>query len=111
MLWRLWLWIRNAHHRRLLDYSLLADEGVNLASGVARLITRLARSTPDARVRDEYWNAAIGIVDELCDVGAPTRSGRGIQPDRLAQLASARSGHQEATGQNETFLPPYLIHW
>jgi hypothetical protein len=111
MLWRLWLWLRKDHHQRLLDCSLSADGGVNLAGGVARLITRLARNAPDARVQDEYWNAAIGIVDELCDVGAPTRFGRGIQPDRLAQLECTHHGHQETASQGETYLSPYLLYW
>jgi hypothetical protein len=91
MLWRLWFWPRKDQRQRLLDCSLSADDGVKLADGVARLITRLARSAPDTREQDGYWNAAIGIVDELCDVGAPTRCGQGIQPDGLAQIEGTRS--------------------
>jgi hypothetical protein len=111
MLWRLWLWLHKDHHQHLLDRFLLADDGANLASNVARMITRLARSAPDARVQDECWNAAIGIVDELCDVGATNRPERGIPPDRLVQLESTRRGYQEAAWPRESFLPPYLLHW
>jgi len=109
MLRRLWLWLRKDDQQRLLDCSLSADDGVSLARHVARLITRLARSAPNVWVQDAYWNAAIGIVDELCEVGASTRFERGIQPDRLAQLESTRYEHQDAPGQGESFQPPYLL--
>jgi len=111
ILWRLWRWLRKDHDQHLLECSLSVDDGVNLAGYAARLVTRLARSAPDARGQDEYWNAAIGIVDELCDVGTPDRPERGIPPDRLVQLERTRRGHQEATWQRESFLPPYLLHW
>ncbi|TDH60806.1 hypothetical protein E2C06_20120 [Dankookia rubra] len=108
---RLWRWLRKDHDQRLLECSLSVDDGVNLAGYAARLVTRLARSAPDARVQDEYWNAAIGLVDALCDVGATNRPEQGIPAARLVQLESTHRGHEEATWPRESFLPPYLLHW
>src|SRR5215217_2007056 len=81
---RLWHWLRKDERRRLLALS--GDDGVNLAREAARLIARSARRAPCAREQERHWDAAIGLLDRLCDVGASVRRGPGIQAERLAQL-------------------------
>ena len=72
---RLWRWLRKDERGRLLDRALSRGEGVYLAREAARLIARSARHAADARERERHWDAAIGLLDRLCDVGTPARRG------------------------------------
>jgi hypothetical protein len=84
---RLWRWLRTDKRQRLVDCALSPDDDVvATASHAARLIARLASHAPDARAQDWYWTAAIGILDRLCGVGAPSRRGAGVRADRVARL-------------------------
>jgi hypothetical protein len=83
---RLWRWLRGDERQRLLHFALSRGDGVELAREAARLIARSARRAADARERERHWNAAIGLLDRLCDVGAPLRRGSGVRAERLAQL-------------------------
>ena len=74
---RLWRWLRKDDRGRLLDRALSRDDGVYLAREAARLVARSARHAPCARERERHWDAAIGLLDRLCDVGALTRRGAG----------------------------------
>jgi hypothetical protein len=102
---RLWRWLRKSADQRLLDCALSSDDGVNMAGHAARLIVQLARSAPDTRAQEDYWNAAIGILDRLCDVGAPTRREPGVQAERLVSLAEMpRSRHDASVGEKSSIL-------
>src|SRR5215213_335484 len=68
---RLWRWLRKDERGRLLDRALSRDDGVHLAREAARLIARSARHAPCAREQERRWDAAVGLLDRLCDVGAP----------------------------------------
>ena len=96
---RLWRWLRKDERRRLLALS--GDDGVNLAREAARLIARSARRAPCAREQERHWDVAIGLLDMLCDVGAPTRCGPGIRAERLAQLEGTPRPRQYAPGREE----------
>ena len=98
---RLWGWLRKDERRRLLDCALSCDDGVNLATQAARLIARLAHRTPCAREQERYWDAAIGLLDRLCDVGAPTRGEPGIRAERLLDLENTPRSRQGASGRDE----------
>jgi hypothetical protein len=92
---RLWRWLRKDERGRLLDRALSRDDGVYLAREAARLIARSARHAPCDREQERHWDVAIGLLDRLCDAGAPAaRLGPGVRAERLAQLESApRSRH------------------
>jgi hypothetical protein len=78
---RLWRWLRKDERGRLLDRALSRDDGVYLAREAARLVARSARHAADARERERHWDAAIGLLDRLCDVGGPpVRRGRACGP-------------------------------
>jgi hypothetical protein len=97
---RLWRWLRKDERGRLLDRALSRGEGVHLARKAARLVARSARRAPDARERERHWDAAIGLLDRLCDVGAPAqrRGGLGgVRTERLARLEPRR----DAPGREE----------
>ena len=98
---RLWRWLRKDERGRVLDRALSCDEGVYLAREAARLIARAARRAPDAHERKRHWDAAIGLLDRLCDVGAPVRRGPGVRTDRLAQLENTPRPRQGAPGCEE----------
>lgn len=116
---RLWRWLRRDELQRFLDCGPYRDDDVTLAGQAARLIAQLARGAPSARERDWYWNAAIGLLDRLCDVGAELRPGDptdAVRSDRLAWLEGtlrptrqerAASGGGKASGS----ALPYLPHW
>jgi len=89
-------WLRKDEPHRLLDIALSCDNERNMANYAARLITLLAKSASDAREEEWYWNAAIGILDRLCDVGAPLPREPGIQAERLAQLENTPRSRQGA---------------
>jgi hypothetical protein len=99
LLRRLWRWLRKDEQGRLLALS--GDDGVNLAREAARLIARSARRAPCAREQERHWDAAIGLLDMLCYVGAPTRCGPGIRAERLAQLEGTPRPRQDAPGREE----------
>ena len=98
---RLWRWLRKDERGRLLDRALSRDDGVYLAREAARLIARSARHAPNARERERHWDAAIGLLDRLCDVGAPVRRGPGVRAERLAQLEDTPWPRQGAPGREE----------
>jgi hypothetical protein len=98
---RLWRWLRKDEHRRLLDCGLSHDDGVDLAREAARLIARSARGASCARELERHWDAAIGLLDRLCDVGAPSRPRPGIPAARLAQLENTPRSRRDAPGREE----------
>ena len=73
-----------------------------MAREAARLIVRSARHARDARERERHWDAAIGLLDRLCDVGVPAaRRGPGVRADRLARLESTPRPRQDAPGRED----------
>ena len=97
---RLWRWLRKDERGRLLDRALSRDDGVYLAREAARLIARSARHAQDARERERHWDAAIGLLDRLCDVGVPAaRRGPGVRAERLARLERTPRPRQDAPGR------------
>jgi hypothetical protein len=98
---RLWRWLRKDEHRRLLDRALSYDDGIDLAREAARLVARSARGASCAREQERCWDAAIGLLDRLCDVGAPSRPRPGIPAARLAQLEDTPRPRQAAPGREE----------
>ena len=107
---RLWRWLREDERGRLLDRALSRDDGVYLAREAARLIARSARHAADARERDRHWDAANGLLDRLCDVGAPAaRRGPGIRADRLARLENTPRSRQDASGREEERSAPQFL--
>ena len=107
---RLWRWLRKDERGRLLDRALSRDDGVYLAREAARLIARSARHAPDARERERHWDAAIGLLDRLCDVGGPpVRHGSGVRAERLAQLEDTPRSRQDPCGHEEGKPGPRLL--
>ncbi len=98
---RLWRWLRKDERRRLLHCALSGDDGVDLAREAARLVARAARRAPDAREQERCWDAAIALLDRLCDVGAPVRRGPGVRAERLARLEDTPRPRQDAPGREE----------
>ena len=99
---RLWRWLRKDERGRLLDRGLSRDDGVYLAREAARLIARAARRAADAREQERCWDAAIGLLDRLCDAGAPAaRRGPGVQAERLARLEDTPRPRRDASGREE----------
>jgi hypothetical protein len=86
---RLWRWLRKDERGRLLDRALSRDDGVYLAREAARLVARSARHAADARERERHWDAAIGLLDRLCDVGGPRCGAAG----RAGRALGAARGH------------------
>ena len=104
---RLWRWLRKDEQGRLLALS--GDDGVDLARGAARLVARSARRAPCAREQERHWDAAIGLLDRLCDVRAPQR-GPGIRAERLARLENMPpAGQRTHPGAREEKSAPYLL--
>lgn len=106
---RLWGWLRKDERRRLLDCALSCDDGVNLATQAARLIARLAHRAPCAREQEWYWNAAIGLLDRLCDVGAPARGEPRIRAERLLELENTPRSRHNASRREEGKSVPHLL--
>jgi hypothetical protein len=98
---RLWRWLRKDEHRRLLDCALSRDDGIDLARETARLIARSARGASCAREQERCWDAAIGLLDRLCDVGAPVRRGPGMRAERLAEFENTPRPRQDTPGREE----------
>lgn len=98
---RLWRWLRKDEGGRLLDRALSRDDGVYLAREAARLIARSARGASCVREQERCWDAAIGLLDRLCDVGAPVRRGPGIPAVRLAQLENRPLSRRDAPRREE----------
>src|SRR5918997_588536 len=101
---RLWRWLRKDERGRLLDRALSRDDGVYLAREAARLLARAARHAPCVHERERHWDAAIGLLDRLCDVGAPAQGRRGpggVLPERLARLESTPRPRRDASGREE----------
>ena len=98
---RLWRWPREDERQRLLDCALFRDDGVYLAREAARLIARAARHAPCAREQERCWDAAIGLLDRLCDVGAPRRHGSGVRAERLARLENTPRPRRDAPAREE----------
>ena len=98
---RLWRWLRKDERQRLLHFALSRGDGVELAREAARLVARSARRATDARERERHWDAAIGLLDRLCDVGAPRRHGPGVRAERLARLESTPRPRQDTPGREE----------
>ena len=106
---RLWRRLRKDERQRLLDRALSHDDGVYLAREAARLVARSARHAADARERERHWDAAIGLLDRLCDVGAPVRRGPGIRTERLARLEHTPRSCQDAPAREEKPIVHLLL--
>ena len=99
---RLWRRLRGDERQRLLRRALGRDDGgIDLARETARLIARSARRAPCAREQERRWDAAIGLLDRLCDVGAPARRGPGVRAERLARLENTPRPRRDAPGREE----------
>ncbi len=79
------LWIRLLRGKWLRHIGRLLDEAeggrgrgqeAELASAAGHLLGLCARDAPDAREAEWYWSQAIGLLDRLCEVGAPVCGGR-----------------------------------
>ena len=78
---RLWIGLLRGnllrHVGRLLGEAVGSDGGpgreAELASAAGHLLALCARDAPDAREAEWYWNQAIGLLDQLCEVGAQAR--------------------------------------
>ncbi len=108
---RLWRWLRKDERGRLLDRALSRDDGVYLGREAARLLARAARHAPCARERERHWDAAIGLLDRLCDAGAPAqgRRGPGVRAERLARLETVPRPRRDAPGREEGKPAPRLL--
>jgi hypothetical protein len=109
MLRRLWRWLRKDNDQRLLACALSSGDAVSTANHTAHLIVRLARKAPDAHAREDTWNAAIGILDKLCDVGAMVRREPGVRVERIAQLVDPPRLRQDTSGRGKATFPPSLL--
>jgi hypothetical protein len=67
-----------------------ANSGGQLAGELVQLISLCARAAPNAREEAWYWNEAIGLLDRLCEVGAP-------QPQRIPRVRMDRVEWLERT--------------
>jgi len=108
---RLWRWLRKDIDQRLFYCALSCGDGTYMANHAAHLIARLARSAPNARAQEVYWDTAIAILDRLCDVGAPVRREPGVQAGRLTQLESMPDLRQGNSVREETAFPLSSILW
>jgi hypothetical protein len=54
---------------------LRADRGIALAHAAGQLLALGAGLARDRAEADWHWDTAIGLLDRLCDVGAPDRAG------------------------------------
>jgi hypothetical protein len=107
---RLWRWLRKDERQRLLHRALSHHDGVYLAREAARLIARSARHAADARERERHWDAAIGLLDRLCDTGAPAqRRGPGVRAERLARLEDTPWSRRVAPGREEWKSAPHVL--
>jgi len=68
-----------------------------VASATALLIALCARDAPTAHDEALYWDHAIDLLDQLCDVGAESRAW-GIHEDRLEKLGKAVEAHTSDRG-------------
>jgi len=90
---RLWTRLRRRELQRRIE-TLLDEAGVTggssygiaLASTAAQLIALCAREARDTPEAEGCWDAAIGLLDQLCDVGASPRCGPGLLESHLARL-------------------------
>ncbi len=109
---RLWRWLRKDERQRLLHFALSRGDGVELAREAARLVARSARRAVDARERERHWDAAIGLLDRLCDAGAPAaRRGPGVRAERLSQIENTPRSRQDAdaSGREEAKSALHLL--
>jgi hypothetical protein len=107
----LWRWFgRDAQHH-LFDIALSSGDDRSMASEAARLIARRARNAAELRDQEWYWNAAIGMLDKLCDVGAPWRQAPGIPTERLAQLEALSGLRQDRVRRKDSMSALDLLHW
>jgi hypothetical protein len=67
------------------------EEQVGQTTG--HLITLLARDAPTADGEMRYWDMAIALIDQLCDVGAESRAW-GVVDERLARLGHVVHDHR-----------------
>ena len=101
---RPWRWLRQDERQWLLHFALSRGDGVELAREAARLVARAARHAPCARERERHWDAAIGLLDRLCDVGVPVQERRGpggVLPERLGRLEDMPRPRRDASGRAE----------
>ncbi|MBC4018074.1 hypothetical protein [Siccirubricoccus deserti] len=108
---RLWRWFGKDAQHHLFEVALSSGDDRSMASEAARLIARRARNAVDAREQEWYWNAAIGVLDRLCDVGAQWRQAPGIPAERLAQLEALSAQHQDRGRRKEARSALDLLHW
>ena len=106
---RLWRWLRKDEQGRLLALS--GDDGVDLARGAARLVARSARRAPCAREQERHWDAAIGLLDRLCDVTrAAARAGHtGRAPGAAREHAPSGPAHAPGREGGEVRAVPPLL--
>jgi hypothetical protein len=107
---QLWRWLRKDDRERLLACAQSDDRGVEMAGYAARLIIRSARHAPDARAREEAWGVAIGVLDKLCDVGAPARHGSGMQAERIAQLMETPRPREGSSVRTDPAFALFLLY-
>jgi len=109
---RMWLRLRRggieSRIAKLLDE---AKEGAHrpgqqaeIARAAGRLIGLCAREAPNAREAEWYWNAAIGLLDRLCDVGAEQRRAAPtpVRADRLDWLEVVLDARRPGTARAAT---------
>lgn len=90
---RLWRWLREGERSRQineildkLDKTRGPVSGAQLAETTARLIAACGRDASDTAEAEWWWNQAVGLLDELCDVGAEGRSAPEVSADRVRRL-------------------------
>jgi hypothetical protein len=68
-----------------------------VANATAQLIALCARDAPTPYDEALYWDQAIDLLDQLCDVGAESRAWS-IQEERLEKLGKAAEAHTSERG-------------
>jgi hypothetical protein len=68
-----------------------AGRGIALAAAAAQLLALCAHDARDAKEEEWCWNSAIGLLDQLCDVGASARCASRVRADRIAWLETSLS--------------------
>jgi hypothetical protein len=75
-----------------------AGHGIALAAATAQLLALCAHDARNASEAEWCWSTAIGLLDRLCDVGAPSRCASGLRADRLAWLEASFAPRSQSGG-------------